>query len=435
MEIGRPNQKNQPSRKGKKAWRKNIDIDDIQESFDTIREVEREHGVRDMATLKSDQLFQVDTAGDDALKSKRERKVKPLKADEILSRRSAVPALTQGHAKSEKNKRREGLSAGQVKKLLDRAGKSTVTKMRSNRVEAMGLTKAPTYDIWGDDDSASVDNSNSFIAHLKQATSYNKATTVPSSIGKNSMSLAPNRKVMKPVEVPNEGKSYNPTIESWQALIKEEHEKEAKREEERLALEEKQNRIQLIISNYDDNGELSESDDEDEEEEEEATKQDNNDDDLEKLSVNKPVENKKKLRKQRNKEKRHAERVKLESELKALKKQIRDLENIPKLLAEAEKQVQAAIAANTAAAAGGNKKRKAPKLSKNHQLAELPLEVKLSDELTDSLRLLRPEGNLAKERFRSLQERGLIEPRVPVQKKRKYAPKITEKWSFKDIKL
>lgn len=430
MEIGRPNQRTQPSRKGKKAWRKNIDIDDIQESFDTIREVEREHGVRDMSTLKSDQLFQVDTAGDDTLKSRRERKVKPLKADEILSRRSAVPALTQSHTKNEKNKKKEGLSTGQVKKLLERAGKSTVTKMRSNRVEAMGLTQEPSYDIWGDD--ASVDNSASFIADLKQATSYNKATTVPSTIGKNALSLAPNRKVVKPVEVPNEGKSYNPTIESWQALIKEEHDKEATREDERLKLEEKQNRIQLIISNYDDNGELSESDDDEDEEE---IKEDNNDDDLEKLSVNKPVENKKKLRKERNKEKRKIERAKLESELKALKKQIRDLENIPKLLAEAEKQVQAAIAASEAAASGANKKRKAPKLSKNHKLVEMPLEVKLSDELADSLRLLRPEGNLAKERFRSLQERGLIEPRVPAVKKRKYAPKVTEKWSYKDIKL
>lgn len=431
MEIGRPNQKNQPSRKGKKAWRKNIDIGEIQESFETIREVEREHGVRDMSTLKSDQLFEVDTAGDEGLKSKRDKHIKPLKADEILSRRSAVPALTQSHTKSEKNRKLEGLSANQVKKLLDRAGKSTVTKMRSNRVQPMGLNKAPTYDLWADD-SAPAD-SNSFIADLKQATSYNKATTVPSWLGKNALSLAPNRKVMKPVEVPNEGKSYNPTIESWQALIKEEHEKEAKREEERLALEEKQNRIQLIISNYDDNGELSESEDEDENEDVEKPE---DDDDVEKLSVNKPVENKKKLRKQRNKEKRHGERVKLESELKALKKQIRDLENIPKLLAEAEKQVQAAIDANAeAAAAGGNKKRKAPRFSKNHQLAELPLEVKLSDELTDSLRLLRPEGDLARERFRSLQERGLIEPRVPVAKKRKYAPKITEKWAYKDIRL
>ncbi|KAF5093469.1 hypothetical protein D0Z03_002403 [Geotrichum reessii] len=431
MEIGRPNQKNQPSRKGKKAWRKNIDIGEIQESFETIREVEREHGVRDMSTLKSDQLFEVDTAGDEGLKSKREKNVKPLKADEILSRRSAVPALTQSHTKNEKNRKLEGLSANQVKKLLDRAGKSTVTKMRSNRVQPMGLNQAPTYDLWADDSTPA--DSNSFIADLKQATSYNKATTVPSSLGKNALSLAPNREVMKPVEVPNEGKSYNPTIESWQSLIKEEHEKEAKREEERLLLEEKQNRIQLIISNYDDNGELSESEDEDED----NTEKPEEEEDVEMLSVNKPVENKKKLRKQRNKEKRHAERVKLESELKALKKQIRDLENIPKLLAEAEKQVQAAIDANTEAngGSGNNKRKKAPKFSKNHQLAELPLEVKLSDELTDSLRLLRPEGNLAKERFRSLQERGLIEPRVPVAKKRKYAPKITEKWAYKDIRL
>ena len=111
------------------------------------------------------------------------------------------------------------------------------------------------------------------------------------------------------------------------------------------------------------------------------------------------------------------------------------MENIPKLLKEAERQIKEATDAAASTEGASAKKRKAPKYSKNHQLAQMPLEIKLSDELTDSLRLLKPEGDLAKERFRSLQERGLIEPRLPVVKKRKYAPKITEKWGYKDIKL
>lgn len=36
----RPATKKQPSRKGKKAWRKNIDIDDIEKAVDEKRDLE-----------------------------------------------------------------------------------------------------------------------------------------------------------------------------------------------------------------------------------------------------------------------------------------------------------------------------------------------------------------------------------------------------------
>lgn len=435
MEIGRPAQSKQPSRKGKKAWRKNINIDEISEGMDTIREIERDTGVKDMGVLASSELFQVDEAGDDQLLSKKQRAVKPMKADEILGRRSKVPALES--KKTSERKRLEGLTSRQVKKLLDRAGKST--SRVSTRVEHQGLGKPASYDLWGEEPAEVVPGKGSFINDLKSANSHNPSTTAPMTIGKNPMSLAADRKKVDAVVLPEEGKSYNPTVESWQALFEAEHAKEAQREEERLRLEEERNRIQLIIANYDDHGELSDSSDEEEEPAEEQEEEDANE--KTSLSVNKPVQNKKKLRKQRNKEQRHQQRTKLEADLKDLKKQIRDLENIPKLLQEAERQIAAhaaAVAKGTASMAQGgseNLKRKAPRMSRNHKLADTPLELKLSDELTDSLRLLRPEGNLSADRFRSLQERGLIEPRVPVQKKRKYAPKVTEKWGFKDITL
>src|SRR5690349_7381967 len=42
------------------------------------------------------------------------------------------------------------------------------------------------------------------------------------------------------------------------------------------------------------------------------------------------------------------------------------------------------------------------------------IHVQLQDELADSLRQLKPEGSLMKDRFQSFVERNLIEPRVPV---------------------
>lgn len=79
------------------------------------------------------------------------------------------------------------------------------------------------------------------------------------------------------------------------------------------------------------------------------------------------------------------------------------------------------------------KKRK-HKLGTRHQIMDEQLEVKLSDELTDSLRKLKSEGNLLYDTMRGLQSKGQVETRVPVGKRRRYQPKVTEKWTYKDFK-
>lgn len=42
--VGAPAQHNQSTRKGKKAWRKNVDIDDLEEKLEGLREEERTFG-------------------------------------------------------------------------------------------------------------------------------------------------------------------------------------------------------------------------------------------------------------------------------------------------------------------------------------------------------------------------------------------------------
>ena len=81
--VGAPAQHNQSSRKGKKAWRKNVDIEDLEDKLEGLREEERTFGcVFYLPTLfsrpstnvicrlalqkKTDsELFIVDTKGDD----------------------------------------------------------------------------------------------------------------------------------------------------------------------------------------------------------------------------------------------------------------------------------------------------------------------------------------------------------------------------------
>nr|XP_042717017.1 ribosome biogenesis protein NOP53 isoform X2 [Chrysemys picta bellii] len=61
------------------------------------------------------------------------------------------------------------------------------------------------------------------------------------------------------------------------------------------------------------------------------------------------------------------------------------------------------------------------------------LEVQLSTELAESLRTLKPEGSILRDRFKSLQKRNLIEPRERAKFKRKYRLKYVEKRAFREV--
>ncbi|EFB23996.1 hypothetical protein PANDA_006341, partial [Ailuropoda melanoleuca] len=61
------------------------------------------------------------------------------------------------------------------------------------------------------------------------------------------------------------------------------------------------------------------------------------------------------------------------------------------------------------------------------------IDVQLSSELSDSLRTLKPEGNILRDRFKSFQKRNMIEPRERAKFKRKYKVKLVEKRAFREI--
>merc|ERR1712214_155398 len=67
-----------------------------------------------------------------------------------------------------------------------------------------------------------------------------------------------------------------------------------------------------------------------------------------------------------------------------------------------------------------------------HKFVEQDVDVKLSEELTGSLRELTQDGNLLRDRFKSFQRRHIIEPRNPVVPHRKYKRKIVVKRSYKN---
>ncbi|XP_030826247.1 ribosome biogenesis protein NOP53 [Camarhynchus parvulus] len=77
----------------------------------------------------------------------------------------------------------------------------------------------------------------------------------------------------------------------------------------------------------------------------------------------------------------------------------------------------------------------APKRLGRLRYEEPEPEVQLSEEIAESLRSLRPQGNLLRDRFRSLQRRNVLEPRLRARFKRRYRVKYVEKRSFRAVTL
>ncbi|ODV86108.1 hypothetical protein CANARDRAFT_198085 [[Candida] arabinofermentans NRRL YB-2248] len=184
--------------------------------------------------------------------------------------------------------------------------------------------------------------------------------------------------------------------------------------------------------------EVDDSDDDDsdsseQEEEEEEQQDDDEESNKYQLSINPAVKNKQKTKTQRNKQQRHKERVKLEEELKELKLRLKELEKLPDLLSsEPIQNSKNKLSREESELRKVIKEKK--KLGSKHLAIESGLEVKLSDELSDSLRKLKPEGNLLYDQMKHLQDSGKIETRKPIKQKQKYTPKISEKWTYKDFK-
>lgn len=371
-----------------------MDVDDIHTALEAKRESEVLHG--------TDEDFIIDNEGDD-----RKSHGFKLKSREILENKSKVPALT---AKKVKHK----VSKKQVKQLMTLAGRLITDSKLKARVDKDGIVRGKNVDVWADEEEApqpDIYKKSAFKAYMP-ATKAPKTLThapIPLSVSTTDDGLV------------HAGKSYNPALDSWKDLINREFNVEESYEVKRQAAEEHHRRIQHLIETLDDN-EIDNSGDELPEEEKGDVDED--DENKYKLSLNKRTEVKIKTRAKRNKEARNKQRMELEVRLKDLKKQIHDLQKLEAIEKEVDvKQSQV--------------QKKAPKKYLRHGKSEItfkPIEVKLSEELTNNMRSVKPEGNLFYDQMHKLQASGQIEARVPVEKRRRYAQKFTEKWSYKDFK-
>ncbi|RMZ88874.1 hypothetical protein DV736_g3893, partial [Chaetothyriales sp. CBS 134916] len=434
----------QPSRKGKKAWRKNVDISEVTTGLDTLREEIRSTG-RAIAEQSDDQLFAADTAGDEEIK-RRHKLTKPLRLDQILAERSAVPAVDGRKRKSSalgdgiydssssSKRRKEGWVAKKEVQRL-RAKISMQNVLDGGGQAEVGGTDAE-FDLWAVPGPAlAVHTQTEQNEYIPQP----RSKVAPATIHRAPIPMTASAKPTKSVSSPDAGTSYNPTFEAWAALITREGDKEVAAEEVRLAKAqadtERQARIDLIATKPDDGYDTGIED------AWEGFETESDAEGLKDLNKKRPG---RKTPQQRKKAERRKEQERLAKHEAAMgRKQgqteqaimalIKAKQNENKDLVEpedAEQRQQEEQEEYTTADAPLRRRRLGPVA-----IPERHLEVVLPDELQDSLRRLKPEGNLMTDRFRTLLVNGKVEARKRVLQPRKRKVKVTEKWSYKDFEL
>jgi len=417
-----PAQYKQPSRKGKKAWRKNVDVTQIQSGLEDVRDQIIQGGV--ISEKTADELFAVDIVGSAEIQKEVAKRHKPLKVDEILAKRSAVPAVSTRKRLSEiadDGKRKKAKVSG---KEYDRLRAIAYGGEQVNKDVVQ--TGDAAYDPWA-------------VQEVKEDPRFSylekkKPKVEPKTLKHAPISQAKTGKAIPSVRKPTGGKSYNPLLEDWQNELMRESDKAVEAEKKRLqeAREEAELMERAAAETESDSGEESVWESE-----------------WEGFSDNENKEAKKKRpeRKslsQRNKIKRRKEAQRKavhEAKMKAKEQQVQEIKRLAKSVEEKEKAreaVRQALEQKNAELADeddGEEVELRKKQFGKTPLPEATLEVVLPDELRDSLRLLKPEGNLLKDRFRTFMLQGKVEARRPVAygKQKKYH--LSEKWSYKDWKL
>ncbi|KAI8911828.1 ribosome biogenesis protein Nop53/GLTSCR2 [Gorgonomyces haynaldii] len=382
--MGRKGTKTLQRRKASRATKALVSIEE------GLAEKRMEERVGKFADKSNGELFVVDTRGD----AKRKTASKTLTMDEILRPKSKVQGLvakktTDSSEAVEGSKHRVSKNVKQlIDKLAERKkaqglgpGASQKAKQAKKQEKQEHLAKHKGgFDLWEDE---------------------------------TPIETQPPKK--KPaVKIAHPGTSYNPDPEQHKEAIQVAAEPEFKKIKEKEEIEE-QLSYPAELDDLDDNPIDEESDEEEEEEvEEDGTPK---------------KKSKRKTKAQRNKKKRtkeeRMEKAK-QNEQDRINQEIERLEEIQGELTAVQQQQLDQLKERLLVV-------KKAKLSR-YDYKPMPMEIQLPDELADSMRKLKPEGNLFKDRFKSLEERQMIEPRVPVKPRRRYKLKEIESHSYKRFK-
>ncbi|KAI7394622.1 p60 domain-containing protein [Hortaea werneckii] len=441
----------QPSRKGKKAWRKNVDISHITSGLDDVRNEIIQGGV--VSEKDADQLFATDLTGDADIERKQKSK-KPLKADEILAQRSAVPGLEPSR-KKRKATADEGVP-GVAKKSKN--GKyvphKDLQRLRNAADQTGGVAveeEQADHDPW----APVPKKQDPRLNYLEDKPPPKE----PATKKMNPVAHTASGKHVPNVRKPEAGKSYNPLVTDWTALLEREGAKAVEDEKARLAAEaaiaEQEARAQAEAAKVEAQEKDAEATDYESAWESEWEGFQSGGEDNQQVHTAKTQ--RRKTPAERNKVKARKEREAREKWEKKQKERDAQANRIGQIAREVSGKDQARLLANkqkkkhhqshplppeeSSADESDDSESVDPQLQRRRfgqlPIPDAPLEVVLPDELQDSLRRLKPEGDLMADRYRNLLVNGKLEVRRKRDKEQWAKPKreTTEKWSYKDWAL
>ncbi|KAI5984074.1 P60-like protein [Pisolithus albus] len=424
--LGAPSQLTQASRKGKRAWRKNIDMQGVEDAMESLRAEERVVGSV-LQKQSDDQLFVVDTRGDEQLRRSLPKYSKAqLTSTKIISSRSAVPAVTS-RTRAPKKSKLTPAEKSRLLRLAHRPRKGPFNAVMDPTEFGAGsapvelshaVRESGTRDLWMPTVEESLPDG---LENVKPVVVKKPATDHPRDI------------IDAPaVSLPPEGASYNPPVQAHNDLVLEAYAVEKRKQEELHNLASYREKIELPKGNVGSAEDVPAgmtvddgvADDEGEDE-----------GDLKGDAVVQRRKTVKKTKQQR------ARMMKLRAEKQALaekalrKRLLHGINSAKSLRSQIDKtakaQAEARLARQLATRLRLSKGLAGRKLGK-HVVPASRVDVQTGEELSENLRSLKPEGNLFRDRFVSLQQRGLVEPRVPVlPSKRRAKPIMYEKHPYK----
>ncbi|XP_041796940.1 ribosome biogenesis protein NOP53 [Chelmon rostratus] len=419
----------------KKNWNKFSDINDVDEFLEDVRHQERTTGGL-LSEKPDDSLFFLDVGQQKKAeqnvaepvegKKRKGKTSRPLRIDLILQHDSLVPppkdvlAYQQPNAKKVRRiaQKAEQLAAKGVvprrqKQLLNRRPVDRTTKKAVT--EANNNPNRDYYDIWGQESKDAADPWYLQQTGKKLVKRQERMNDKPS--------------VLPAVEVIAPGGSYNPDFFSHQALLQEAHEVEVKKQkvedkiERQLAVNREDTATEETILREQVEGLV-------EEENEEEVAPNEGDEDVMVGAITLAA---KKTERQRKKEK--ADKIKEQQRLADRRQNDhrQQLFQLRSIKASIKQQDQKTKTRQTQRKAKQEAQKAQPRRLGKLKFQPQDLEVQLSDELAGSLRQLKPEGSVLKDRFKSLQKRNLIEPRERAKFKRRHKLKYVEKRAFREI--
>ena len=220
-----------------------------------------------IAEKSSSELFTIDATGDVVIQKAYRRPHRPLKADEILAQRSAVPAVdsrkrpasrtTDGVLEPSSKKRRSG---GVSHKELERL-KGIAYGGEKVHKDIVKEPAAPDYDPWAEDPVVKFGDKDPMFSFLEPP----KPINAPETLKHGPISLAATGKDIPAVRVPEAEVSYNPQSTAYFDAFTRAGQAEAKAEQKRLRAAEEEQRRQEKIALAAADSEHEASEDEDDE--------------------------------------------------------------------------------------------------------------------------------------------------------------------------